>query len=309
MDRGIAVVLHPVHTRGLVEAFSERPDVSLSVADTADDVVDLLEAGAVGLLTYEWEDRFVCGDLRWVQAMSAGVEQFSQPLLRDRKIVLTSASGAHTPAVAEHAVALMMAVVRGIGPAVRGAAERSWNPIRAYEVEGRTMAILGLGSIGEAVARKASALGMYVIGTKRGISDYRGAADEVLPADQTREACRRADILVIALPEDPSTSLLVGDAELAALGTGWLINVGRGTVVDESALVRALTDGDLRGAALDVTAAEPLPDASPLWDLANVIITPHMGWSSDRLAVRLAEITVANARALHDGVPWTNRIV
>ncbi len=309
MDRGIAVVLHPVHTRGLVEAFSERPDVSLSVADTADDVVDLLEAGAVGLLTYEWEDRFACGDLRWVQAMSAGVEQFSQPLLRDRKIVLTSASGAHTPAVAEHAIALMMAVVRGIGPAVRGAAERTWNPIRAYEVEGRTMAILGLGSIGEAVARKASALGMYVIGTKRDISDYRGVADEVLPADRTREACRRADILVITLPEDPSTSLLVGDAELAALGTGWLINVGRGTVVDESALVRALTDGDLRGAALDVTEPEPLPDASPLWDLPNVIITPHMGWSSDRLAVRLVEITVANARALHDGVPWTNRIV
>ncbi len=309
MDRGIAVVLHPVHTRGLVEAFSGRPDVSLSVADTADDVVDLLESGAVGLLTYEWEDRFVCGDLRWVQAMSAGVEQFSQPLLRDRKIVLTSASGAHTPAVAEHAIALMMAVVRGIGPAVRGAAERNWNPIRAYEVEGRTMAILGLGSIGEAVARKASALGIYVIGTKRDISDYRGVADEVLPEDQTREACRRADVLVIALPGGRSTLSLVGDAELAALGTGWLINVGRGTVIDEGALVRALTDGDLRGAALDVTSVEPLPDASPLWDLPNVIITPHIGWSSDRLAARLVEITVANARALHDGVSWTNRIV
>lgn len=309
MGESLRVVLHPVHGPGLVEALSGRPELTLLVADGGDGVVEHLVAGATGLITYTWEDRYACGALEWVQALSAGIDQFPKRLLTDRGIVLTSARGAHTPAVAEHAIALMMAVVRMLGPAVRGAADRAWHPDPAYEVSGRTLAILGLGSIGETIARKASALGMRVIGTKREVSSYEGVAAEVYPPDETYEVCRRADIVMIALPEDPATRGLIGDAELGALGAGWLINVGRGTVVDEAALVRALTAGRLRGAGLDVTAAEPLPDQSPLWDLPNVIITPHMGWSSDRLASRLTKIIVSNARALRHGTPWVNRVV
>ncbi len=281
----------------------------MTVPDDGDGVVEQLAAGGRALITYRWEDRFATGTLEWIQALSAGVEQFPEQLLTERSIVLTSARGAHTPAVSEHAIALMMAVVRTIGPATWGAAERVWEPVPAYEVSGRTMAILGLGSIGEAIAQKASALGMKVIGTKRDVSGYAGFATEVYPPQQTVEVCLRSDILMIALPEDPSTMGRVGEAELAALGAGWLVNVGRGSVVDEAALHHALTEGKLRGAGLDVTATEPLPDDSPLWDLPNVIITPHMGWSSDRLTGRLAEIVVANARALDQDAPWVNRVV
>ena len=309
MAEPLHIVLHPFHGPGLVEALSATPELTVTVPNDGDGVVEQLAAGGRGLITYRWEDRFATGALEWIQALSAGVEQFPEQLLTEHSIVLTSARGAHTPAVSEHAIALMMAVVRAIGPATRGAAERVWEPGPAYEVSGRTMAVLGLGSIGEAIAQKASALGMNVIGTKRDVSGYAGFATEVYPPQQAVEVCLRSDILMVALPEDPSTKGRVGEAELAALGAGWLVNVGRGSVVDEAALVDALTEGKLRGAGLDVTATEPLPDDSPLWDLPNVIITPHMGWSSDRLAGRLAEIVVANARALDQGAPWVNRVV
>ncbi len=309
MGEPLRIVLHPLHGPGLVEALTASPKLALTVPDDGDGVVEQLASGGRGLITFRWEDRFASGAVEWIQAVSAGVEQFPEQLLREKGIVLTSARGAHTPSVAEHAIALVLAVVRMIGPAARGAAGRVWHPVPAYEVAGRTMAILGLGSIGETIAQKASALGMNVIGTKRQTSGYEGIAANVYPPDKTLEVCSRSDVLVIALPEDPSTAGRVGEAELAALGAGWLVNVGRGSVVDEAALVHALTKGRLRGAGLDVTSAEPLPDDSPLWDLPNVIITPHMGWSSDRLAGRLAEITVANARALDEGTPWVNRVV
>ncbi len=309
MAEPLPIVLHPWHGPGLGEALSASPAVSVTVPEDGDGVVERLAAGGRGLVTFVWEDRFATGALEWIQAISAGVEQFPELLLKEKGIVLTSARGAHTPAVSEHAIALMLAVVRMIGPAVRGAAERVWRPVPAHEVSGRTMGVLGLGSIGETIAHKASALGMNVIGTKRQVSSYHGFATEVYPPDETLEVCSLSDVLVIALPEDPTNVGLVGEAELAALGAGWLVNVGRGRVVDEAALVRALTEGRLRGAGLDVTATEPLPDDSPLWDLPNVIITPHMGWSSDRLAGRLAEIIVANARALDQGAPWVNRVV
>jgi phosphoglycerate dehydrogenase-like enzyme len=309
MAEPLHIVLHPFHGPGLVEALSATPEVTVTAPDDGDGVVEQLAAGGRALITYRWEDRFATGTLEWIQALSAGVEQFPEQLLTEHSIVLTSARGAHTPAVSEHAIALMMAVVRMIGPATRGAAERMWEPVPAYEVSGRTMAVLGLGSIGEAIAQKGSALGMKVIGTKRDVSGYEGFATEVYPPQQTVEVCLRSDILMIALPEDPSTMGRVGEAELAALGAGWLVNVGRGSVVDEAALHHALTEGKLRGAGLDVTATEPLPDDSPLWDLPNVIITPHMSWSSDRLAGRLAEIVVANSRALDQGAPWVNRVV
>lgn len=309
MAEPVSIVLHPFHGPGLVEALSDYRELELTAPDDADGVVAALDAGARGLVTYRWEDRYATDGLDWIQALSAGVDQFPERLIGDQGIVLTSARGAHTPAVSEHAIALMMSLIRAVGPAVRDAGERIWKPAPAYEVSGRTLGILGMGSIGAAIAEKATGLGMTVIATKRNPSNYAGIAVEVYPPEETLEVCRRADVLVIALPEDPSTEGLVGETELEALGAGWLVNIGRGSVVDEPALVRALTDGALRGAGLDVTATEPLPDDSPLWDLPQVIITPHMAWSSDRLSERMADLIVTNTRALITGTGWVNRMV
>jgi phosphoglycerate dehydrogenase-like enzyme len=261
-------------------------------------------------VTYRWEDRFLAGPLRWVQAISAGLEQFPIDAFRARDLRLTSAGGAHAPAVAEHAVALLLTLVRRIGEAMRDVPERGWVPYRsAYEVSGRTLGVLGLGTIGEEVARRAAGLGMRVIGSKRRPDRYDGVAEWVVSPEGTLEVCREAHAVVVALPHAEDTVGLVGREELAALRGGWLVNVGRGSVVDEPALVEALQEGTLLGAGLDVFAVEPLPPDSPLWELSNVVITPHSAWSSDRLAARLGDLFAKNLDAYRGLGEWHNLVV
>ena len=167
MNPSHTAVLHPLHAPGLTAKLALIKDVIIESASDADGVVAALQAGTTILLTYVWEDRFLTGSLRWIQAISAGIEQFPIAELRTRGVRLTSARGAHAPAVAEHAIALLMATVRRIGPAIRNAEARAWTPLPAHEIAGRTLGVLGLGAIGEAVALRATALGMRVIGTKR----------------------------------------------------------------------------------------------------------------------------------------------
>lgn len=273
-------------------------------------VADALKAGAEILVTYRWEDRYFSQSLAWVQAISAGLEQFPMEALASRSVRLTSARGAHAPAVAEHAMALLLAVVRRIGEAMRDVPDRQWDPYRgSHEISGRTLGVLGLGAIGEEVAMRGVGLGMRVVGSKRSPNGYRGAAEWIVGPNDTLEVCRAADIVVVALPHSEDTMGLVGSVELEALRGGWLVNVGRGSVVDERALITALTDGTLLGAGLDVFTEEPLPVDSPLWELPNVVITPHAAWSSDRLAVRLADLFAENMVAFRGKGEWRNLIV
>ncbi len=304
-----AVVLHPLHSPGFPELLGELPDLDLVVPMDGDGVVAELEQGRPILLTFLWDDRFLTDGLRWIQAISAGIEQFPLDEIRQRGITLTSARGAHSPAVAEHAIALLMAVVRGVGVSVRGVADRVWAPQPAFEVAGRTLGVLGLGSIGEEVARRAVGLGMRVIGTKRRPDEYRGVAERVVGPSETLEVFGEADAVVIALPTSPETESVVGADELAALEGGWLVNIGRGSVLDEEALIEALRSGTLRGAGLDVFATEPLPADSPLWDLPSVVVTPHVAWSTDRLPGRLVAAFSANRRAYHGEAEWMTRVV
>ncbi len=304
-----AVVLHPLHSPGFPELLGELPDLDLAVPMDGDGVVAELEQGRPILVTFLWDDRFLTEGLRWIQAISAGMDQFPFDEIRRRGITLTSARGAHSPAVAEHAMALLMAVLRGIGVSMRGAADRVWAPQPAFEVSGRTLGVLGLGSIGEEIARRAVGLGMRVVGTKQHPDDYRGFAERVVGPAETLEVFREADAVVIALPASSETEKAVGSAELAALKGGWLVNIGRGSVLDEEALVEALRSGELRGAGLDVFATEPLPGDSPLWDLPNVVITPHSAWSTDRLPGRLVEVFAANRRAYHGEAEWLTKVV
>jgi len=309
MTRADRIILHPVHSPGLPGLLTEIPGVMVSVPDDDAGVATALSDGAPILMTFRWDDSFLSAGLRWIQAISAGMDQFPAEAIAERGIALTSAAGVHTPAVAEHAIALLMAVVREIGPAVRGATGRTWAPRPAREVRGLTLGVLGLGSIGEEVARLAVALGMRVIGTKRDPSGYRGSAERVVGPEGTLEICREADAVVVALPRSSETAGLVGEEELAALEGGWLVNIGRGTAVDEPALERALAAGTLRGVGLDVFATEPLPDESPLWDHHNVVITPHMAWSTDRLGQRLVEVVAANLAAFRGDGPWATRVL
>jgi phosphoglycerate dehydrogenase-like enzyme len=290
------------------EALRAVDGIELVEPSDDDGVVEALGDAPV-LVTFVWDDRFLTPALRWIQSVSAGVEQYPIEALRERGVALTSARGVNAPQVAEHVFALLLALTRAVGISMREAEKRVWRPRMGEELEGRVMAVLGLGTIGEEVARRAQLWGMEVVGTKAHPKGYRGHAVRVLPPEETVEACRLADVVVAVLPGGDSTRHLVGREAFDALGRGWFVNVGRGSTVDTSALLEALDHGELRGAGLDVFEDEPLPADSPLWSHPRVVLTPHIAGLSPLYGPRLARIFTANLEAFRRGRGWTNRVV
>ena len=221
------------------------------------------------------------GRLRWIHSTAAGVDQLLYPEVREGDILVTTSSGIHQPLV-EHVFALLLALVRRLHIAIRNQQERRWDRSRAVggEVRGMTVGVLGLGSIGAEVAAKATAFGMRVIGTKRTPGGVPHV-DRVYPPEALHEVLAAADVVVVALPLTDETRGLLGEQEFRAMKpAGLLINIGRGPIVQEAALIRALQEGWIGGAGLDVFEREPLPADSPLWAMEDVIITPHVsgGW-------------------------------
>jgi phosphoglycerate dehydrogenase-like enzyme len=245
--------------------------------------------------------------MRWLQSHSAGYNQYPIDKLRDRGIILTSASGVHI-VCAEHAIGLLLALTRDIHLGIRAMPARTWDTHVAPEVGGRTVAIAGLGAIGEAIAVRLAGWDVRLIGVTRPPKDYRGVLEDVRPLSALADACREASILMVAFPLAAETRHLVSADVLDALGGGWVTNVSRGAVIDEAALIERLRDGRLLGAGLDVTETEPLPANSPLWDMPNVVITPHMAGLTPRAGERLAKLLTENLRAYRGMGPWRNRI-
>ena len=305
---GVRVVLGPVGGVGFPEALRGVPGVASVAAPDESGVLSALGDAEI-LVTFRWSDEWIVPGLRWVQSISAGVDQFPEDALREAGVVLTSAVGIHDVQVSEHAFALLLAMTRGVAHSARRQTIHHWEWPRVVDLSGMTLGVLGLGVIGEAVARRAKAFEMTVIGTKRSLDGYSGAADEVFGPEDTLEVFRRADVVIITLPGTPETAGLVGKAELEALAGGWLVNVGRGSVLDEPALVEAQEGSLLAGAALDVFETEPLPEDSPLWDLPGVLITPHVAGISPRYAERLAGLFERNLAAYRGEGEWVNRIV
>jgi phosphoglycerate dehydrogenase-like enzyme len=305
---GVRIVLGPVGGSDFVERLGDVDGVVSVVAGTMETVGDLLAVADV-LITYRWSDEWMVPGLKWIQSVSAGTDQYPLDALRDAGIVLTSAVGIHEVQVSEHAIGLLLALTRGIAPSIRNQRDHVWEWNRVIDLDGMTLGVLGLGTIGEAVARKASAFGMQVIGTKRSADGYSGAAVEVFEPAGTLEVCRRSDAVIVTLPGGGDTHHIVGAEELAALAGGFLINVGRGSVIDEAALVNALEGGILRGVGLDVFEQEPLAADSPLWDFPEVIVSPHLAGASPRYAERLARLFARNLAALRGEQEWVNRVV
>lgn len=303
------VVLHPSRVTGIAAELAATGGVELVDARTETEVIDALASGVPVLLTYRWKPEFLRPGLRWIQGMGAGFEQYPLADLDARGIVLTTATGVHV-SVAESAVGLILALTRRLGEAVRNSVAHEWKALQGPEVAGSTVGIIGLGTIGEGVARRLQGWDVHLVGVKRRPEDYAGVVPEVYGPDRLVEVCRRCDIVVVTLPGSEETRHMIGAAELAALGDGYLVNVGRGSVVDEAALVAALEAGTLRGAGLDVFETEPLPADSPLWDMENVVITPHSAGNSPRYGERLAAIFRRNLAVFLGGEgPWINRVV
>lgn len=249
--------------------------------------------------------------LRWIHSPAAAVHQLIFPELVNSNIILTNAREVHGPVVAEHVIALIFALAKKIPGSVRLQEKRVWGQQilwdelpRVREVAGATVGLVGLGSIGRAVAKSAKALGMRVVAVREHPEKGSEGADAVFSPAQIDEVFRQADYLVLAAPVTDSTKAIANAERLALMKPdACLINVGRGPLVDEAALATALREKKIGGAALDVFPKEPLPADSPLWDVPRLLITPHTAALTDKLWERHYALFSENLRRYLNGQP------
>jgi phosphoglycerate dehydrogenase-like enzyme len=236
--------------------------------------------------------------LRWIHARSAGLDRVLAPEVLAHPAVLTNGRGAFSPALAEFVLAALLFFAKDLRRLVARQAAGAWEPFDMERLEGRTVGIVGYGDIGRAVASRLRPLGVHVLALRRrpGLSRDDALVSEVVPPERLIDLVSRADDVVVTAPLTPQTRGLVSRQAIAAMRpTAVLVNVGRGPVVDEAALVEALEQGRIRGAALDVFETEPLPAGHPLWRLPNVLLSPHCadhvpGWVDEGTRVFLRQL-------------------
>ncbi|WP_226021514.1 D-2-hydroxyacid dehydrogenase [Halomicrobium salinisoli] len=235
--------------------------------------------------------------------VAAGYGHLPLDELAERGVAVTNASGIHAPNIAEQVIGYVLAHVRRLRTAIRRQERSEWRHFQMKELQGSTVTVVGMGAIGRAILKRVSAFEVDTVGV-RYTPEKGGPADEVIGFDEDalHEALADTDYLLIAAPLTDATRGLIGEAELDTLPPdAFLVNVGRGPIVDTDALLGALRRNSIDGAALDVTDPEPLPDDHPLWDLENVLVTPHNAGHSPRLYERLADIVAGNVERLDDG--------
>ena len=306
--------------------------VMISFEGLADGPVDDVEVLLCGFLGADAFDRVLARTprLAWVHSATAGVERVLTPGSRQRDLLITNARGVFSRPIAEYVLMMILAVSRRLPQLLELQRERTWQPLEGAELSDVTVGIVGLGSIGRAVATLATAFGCRVIATRRRSEAGAAAApdgeppqdearpgggstgevlvlDQVLGPDGLPALLAESDFVVLAAPLTPTTEGLIDGPALEAMKPGaWLINVARGRLIDERALLRALREGHIGGAILDTFRDEPLPPSSPFYDMANVIVTPHTSWSSGRVLDRSVELFCANLRRYAAGQPLVN---
>jgi phosphoglycerate dehydrogenase-like enzyme len=296
---------HAAFRASISDALQAEPDVDFTMVTTLDDLKRVLP-GTDALITNDppIEQARAFGDLlratttvRWIHVVGAGREGLIAAGGAPEGVTVTGPAGAHAPALAEHAMAFMLDFTRRIHEFAAATKTHTWaSDVRPHmtSVEGQTLAIVGPGNFGHALAKRARAFGMTVIAATRSPKpdpDF----DEVYPLTALREVFARADFIAITIAYTPQTERLIGRAEFAACKpNAFFINIARGSIVDQPALLEALRSGRIAGAGLDVTDPEPLPPDDPLWDVPNVIISPHCAGgtsplSQQRMASRVIE--------------------
>lgn len=266
-------------------------------------------------LPQDWRE--LSPHLHWLQAPSAGVDGFrsSGVLDKDSGIMVTTASGIHASTISEYVMASMLMFNRSWPEMVRlqdrhiWPHSTSWYKLGGRELVDQTLGIVGLGHIGRRIAQLGRAFGMTVLASSRSIQPGQQDPDidQLYPMSRLNELLRQSDYVVLAVPLTPQSVNLIGEAELRAMRpNAYLVNVARGQVVDEHALIRALREGWIAGAGLDVAEREPLAAESPLFSLPNVILTPHISGVSIHYGKRLADLFADNLRRYRAGEPLLN---
>lgn len=279
--------------------------------------VDGMLAGAEVLFGFnfplDWLRRATL--LKWVHLASAGSDTLQRAGVFDIRpdLILTTSSGVHEVPISEHIVASILYFARRFNIAVGNQPQHKWARYEAGEAHARTALLIGYGPIARRTATLCKALGMRVLVVRASISEQQPGDDLVdryYPNAQLDEALAQSDYTVIAAPRTPSTEGMIGRAQFAAMKpTAVLINISRGALVDEDAMIAALSEGRLAGAGLDVFQQEPLPESSPLWDMPNVLITPHNSGSNPHYNERAITVFTDNLMRYLRGEPLKNRVI
>lgn len=247
--------------------------------------------------------------LRWFQCASAGVDSILP--IRDRisDLIVTNVRGLHGETIADFVMAGMTMMHWDFPRFMRDQSRKEWHPRASAPLAERTLGVVGLGSIGTAIARRGKSAGMRVVGSKRDVTELIAGVDRLFPPEGLPELLQLSDFVVLAVPHVPETARLIGREQLQLMRpTAFLVNIARGSVVAESDLIEALQKGVIAGAVLDVFEREPLSADSPLWTLSNVIVTPHVaGWLSDYNA-RVLEIFSENLQRYLEKKPLHNAV-
>ncbi len=254
--------------------------------------------------------------LKWIHSPAAAVHQLMFPELIRSSVVVTNSTGVHGPVVAEHAIAVLLALAKRLPQAMRYQAKKVWaqellwnERPRPREVAGETVVVIGMGGIGREFTVRAKAMGMKVLAVRENPAKGPDGADAVYGPSQIDEVLPRADYVLLCTPVTPATTGIINKDRLKKMKPeAYVINVGRGPLIDEAALVEALGNRRIAGAALDVFEEEPLPPDSPFWSLDNVLITPHTAAVTERLWERHYQLIVENLKRFLAGQPLLNQV-
>ncbi len=290
----------------------EFPDLQVALCADQSRLAEHL-SGAQGIigrgLTADLISQFP--EIRWAHSPGAGVDSFLFPEMIDSDITVTNNSGVHASTIAEHLLGMMLAFTRGFPEMVHNQAKHVWRrpstPI--VELGYQTLAVVGLGDIGHALAVRAKALGMRVVGSRRRSQEPMDSVDQIYSPDNLHEMIAEADHVAITLPSTPRTRGLFGKAEFETMKDNAIIyNIGRGDIIKQEELIDALNNGVIAGAGLDVATPEPLNEDSPLWDTPGVFITPHYSGSTPHYWDYGIEILLKIIRNIRNDEPVFNQV-
>ena len=249
--------------------------------------------------------------LKWVQVAIAGVDWIlDDPDIANSDVAITNASGVHAIPVSEHVLALMLCFCRNMNVHFKDQVNRRWQRLPEYrELSGSTIGIIGIGKIGEKIAESVKALGMMVLGLRRNPGRTSSCVDRMFGPGQLLEMLRECDWVVISAAATKETGGMIGALEFNAMKkSACIINIARGALIREDELIKALREGRIAGAGLDVFEKEPLEESSPLWELPNVIITPHAAAGTPYYVDRLVDIFCENIKRYYSGKPLINLV-
>lgn len=306
------VICYPVEPKHLAQIQAAAPDAE--IVDAGQERVDeLLPTADIFIghakVPVDWDRVLRAGKLRWIQSSAAGLDHCLVPGVIDSDILVCSASGLFAPQVAEQTFALLFGLLRQLPLFFRAEAKREFIRLPTDDLRGKTVGIVGMGGNGRMLARMLGCWGVRMLATDYYPVDPPSELETLLPADQLDELLGISDIVILTLPLNEQTVGLFDQERIAKMRPGsYLINVARGSIVKEAALVEALASGHLAGAGLDVTEVEPLAPTSLLWDDPKVIITPHVGAQSSRRIDDTTELACFNLKRYLAGQPPMNRV-